>query len=169
MITAGTTMRQVKRALSSLLLAAGIVVVFAGLSAALGFTPLGMLASVGAIAALLYAGGVWFGGSPAQLTAAGADTVLVFDRLLRVVAGPATGASVLAQFPAPIRPELEMRCRLALRGEHTHFSCEHAGARISFDISPVQSVNGVVLYGIVIAGQGMRMPALASAPLTTVA
>jgi hypothetical protein len=162
-------MRLVKRALSSLLLAAGIVLVFAGLSTALGFTPLGMLASVAAIAALLYAGGVWFGGSPAQLTAPGADTVLVFDRLLRVVAGPATGASLLAQFPLPIRPELEMRCRLALRGEHTHFSCEHAGARISFDISPVQSVSGVVLYGIVIAGQGMPMPAITSAPLTTVA
>jgi hypothetical protein len=58
---------------------------------------------------------------------------------------------------------------MALRGEHTHFSCEHAGARISFDISPVQSVAGVVLYGIVIAGQGTPMPAVNTAPLTTVA
>jgi hypothetical protein len=95
--------------------------------------------------------------------------VIVFDRLLHVVAGPATGASLLSQFPAPLRPELEMRCRLALRGEHTHFSCEHAGARVSFDISPVHSVSGVVLYGIVVAGQGKPMPAVAPAPLTTVA
>jgi hypothetical protein len=162
-------MRLVKRAVSSLLLASGIVLMFAGLSTALGFTPAGMLASVAAIAALLYAGGVWFGGSSAQLSAPGADTVLVFDRLLHVVAGSAAGESLLSQFPAPIRPELEMRCRLALRGEHTHFSCEHAGARLSFDISPVHSVGGIVLYGIVVAGQGKPMPAVAPAPLTTVA
>src|SRR6266545_2643411 len=154
----------VKRALSSVLLACGIVLVFAGLSTALGFTPAGLLASVAAIAALLYAGGVWFGGAPPQLTTPGADTVIVFDRLLHVVTGPATGGALLSQFPAPIRPELEMRCRLALRGEHTHFSCEHAGARIAFDISPVQSINGIV-----IAGQGMPMPAVTAAPLTTVA
>jgi hypothetical protein len=162
-------MRLMKRAVSSVLLASGIVLVFAGLSTALAFTPGGMIASVAAIAALLYAGGVWFGGPPAQLTTPGADTVIVFDRLLHVVAGPATGTSLLAQFPPPIRPELEMRCRMALRGEHTHFSCEHAGARISFDIAPVQSINGLVLYGVVITGQGIPMPAMTAAPATTVA
>jgi hypothetical protein len=162
-------MRLVKRALSSVLLASGVVLVYVGLSTALGFTPAGIVASVAAIAALLYAGGIWFGGVPGQLTTPGADKVLVFDRLLQVVTGPATGGSLLAQFPAPIRPELEMRCRMALRGEHTHFSCEHAGARIAFDISPVQSINGVVLYGIVVAGQGKPMPAVTAAPLTTVA
>ena len=159
----------VKRVVSSLLLASGIVLVFAGLSNALGFSPTGILASVAAIAALLYAGGVWFGGSPAQLTTPGADTVLVFDRLLQIVSGPGTGTSLLAQFPAPIRPELEMRCRMALAGQHTHFSCEHAGARMSFDISPVQSISGIVLYGIVVAGQGTPVPALTPTPLTTVA
>jgi hypothetical protein len=162
-------MKHVKRALSSVLLACGIVVVFVGLSTALGFTPAGMIASVAAIAALLYAGGTWFGASPAQLTTPGADTVIVFDRLLRVAAGPGVGASLLARFPLPIRPELEMRCEMALRGEHTHFSCEHNGARLFFDISPIQSVNGVVLYGVVVAGQGKPMPAVTPAPLTTVA
>ena len=160
---------RLKRALSLVLLACGIVLVCAGLSTTIGFTPVGMVASVAAIAALLYAGGMWFGGASPQFTTPGADTVMVFNRLLQVVSGPATGTSLLAQFPAPIRPELEMRCRMALRGEHTHFSCEHAGARISFDISPVQSVAGVVLYGIVIAGQGTPMPAVNTAPLTTVA
>jgi hypothetical protein len=162
-------MNHVKRALSSVLLACGIVLVFFGLSTALGFTLGGVIASVAAIAALLYAGGVWFGDSPAQLTTPGADTVIVFDRLLKIAAGPASGSSLLAQFPEPVRPELEMRCQLALRGEHTHFSCEHNGARISFDISPVQTVNGVVLYGVVVAGQGRPMPAVTPAPLTTVA
>jgi len=162
-------MNPAKRALSSVLLAGGIVLVFFGLSTALGFTAGGMIASVAAIAALLYAGGTWFGASPAQLTTPGADTVIVFDRLLRVAAGPATGAALLAQFPSPIRPELEMRCQIALAGERTHFSCEHNGARISFDISPVQTVSGVVLYGVVVAGQGRPMPVVSPAPLTTVA
>jgi hypothetical protein len=58
---------------------------------------------------------------------------------------------------------------MALRGEHTHFSCEHDGARIAFDVSPVQSINGVVLYGVVVVGQGRPMPVVTPAPLTTVA
>jgi hypothetical protein len=169
MITARITMRLVKRVLSFVLLACGIVLVCAGLGTTLGFTPAGVAVNVAAIAALLYAGGMWFGGASPQLAAPGADVVMVFNRLLQVVSGPANGTSLLAQFPAPIRPELEMRCRMALRGEHTQFSCEHAGARIYFDISPVQSVAGVVLYGIVIAGKGMPMPAVTIAPLTTVA
>jgi hypothetical protein len=162
-------MALVKRIVSSVLLASGIVLVFAGLSAALGFTAGGMLASVAAIAALLYAGGVWFGAPPVSLVPAGSDTILVFDRALRVAAGAAPGVSVLSQFPEPIRPEIEVRCRAALRGEHTHFACEHAGKRIAFDIAPVQSLNGMVLYGVVISGSGVRAVSLSTAPLTTVA
>jgi hypothetical protein len=128
-----------------------------------------MIASMAAIAALLYAGGVWFGDTPAQLTAPGADTIIVFDRQLRVASGKAVGTSLLSQFPQPIRPELEVRCQRALAGEHTHFSCEHDGARLSFDISPVHTINGVVLYGVVVAGHGKPLPAVTSAPLTTVA
>jgi hypothetical protein len=162
-------MRLVKRAISSVLLACGIVLVFLGLSAALGFSPAAMVASVAAIAALLYAGGTWFGGAPAQLTTAGAERVIVFDRLLQIVSGAAPGEALLSQFPAPLRPELEVRCRMALRGEHTHFSCEHAGVRVVFDISPVQTVDETVVYGVVISGQGMPIPAATTAPATTVA
>jgi hypothetical protein len=50
-----------KRFLSSLLMTAGIGLVFYGLNSALGFTVPGMLASVAAIASLLYAGGALFG------------------------------------------------------------------------------------------------------------
>ena len=159
----------VKRAASSLLLACGIVFVFAGLSAALGFSVVAIVAGVTAIAMLLYAAGTWFGGAPAPLLPAGSETVIVFDRSLRVAAGAAPGTPLLSRFPEPLRPEIEMRCRLALKGEHTHFDCEHAGARFSFDIGPVQSIHGVVLYGVLIAGSGMRMPAATHAPLTTVA
>ena len=162
-------MGMVKRAASSLLLACGIVLVIAGLSTVLGFTVGAMLASVAAIAALFYAGGVRFGGAPAPLVPAGSETVIVFDRSLRVAAGGAPGTPLLSRFPEPLRPEIEMRCRLALKGEHTHFDCEHAGARFSFDIAPVPSIHGMVLYGVLITGVGKRVPAATSAPLTTVA
>ena len=162
-------MRPVKRVLSSVILTSGIVVAFAGLSLALGFTVPAMLASIALIAALLYAGGLWFGGAPTTLATAGSDLVIVFDRSLKVTAGPAPGTSLLLQFPESLRPEIEMRCRLALRGEHTHFECEHAGARIAFDIAPVQSIQGMVLYGVLISGSGTRVFAAVPAPLTTVA
>lgn len=160
----------VKRLASSVLLAGGIVLVFAGLSAALGFTGAGMLASIAAIAALLYAGGAWFGGvSPGLATVGGSETVIVFDRSLTIAAGATPGTPLLSHFPEPLRPEIETACRLALRGEHRHFDCDHAGARISFDISPVQSNSGIVLYGVLIAGSGVRVPAATAAPIATVA
>jgi hypothetical protein len=156
-----------KRVVSTLLLACGIVLVFAGLSTALGFTIVGMLASVAAIAALFYAGAVWFGGTPISLAPAGAETIIVFDRSLRVAGGRAPGVSILSEFPERLRPDFEMRCRAALRGEYSHFDCEHAGARLSFDIAPVQ-VHGVVLYGVLISGSGVPVARIAAAPLTTV-
>lgn len=52
---------RLKRLLSSFLMATGIVLVFYGFNAALGFTVVGMFASLAAIASLLYAGAVLFG------------------------------------------------------------------------------------------------------------
>ena len=143
--------------------------VLAGLSAALGSTIVGAVVSTALVAALLYAGAVWFGGGSVNLAAPGADVVIVFDRALKITAGPAPGSLVVTQFPEALRSEIEMRCRLALRGEHTHFECEHAGTRRAFDISPIQSVQGVVVYGVLISGSGMVAPATSPAPLTTVA
>jgi len=158
-----------KRIMSSVLLAGGVVLVFIGLSRSLGFSALAIVISIVAIAALLYAGGAWFGGGSASVATAGAETVIVFDRSLKVAAGRDPGTSLLLQFPEPLRPEIEMRCRLALRGEHTHFECEHAGARLAFDIGPVQSIQGVVVYGVLITGSGVRVPASTVSPLPTVA
>lgn len=156
----------VKRAVSSLLLVCGTVFVFAGLSAALGFTVGGMLVSLAAIAALLYAGGVWFGGAHSALAPAGGESVIVFDRSLHIAAGAVPGTPLLSQFPHSLRPEIEMHCRLALGGEHTHFDCEHAGARLSFDMAPVPDSNGMVFYGVLVAGSGTRVAAVSSASLT---
>jgi hypothetical protein len=158
-----------RRAFSSFLFAAGLVTILTGLSAAFGFGAASIFVSSVLVATLFYAGGMWFGGSSHSIAAPGADVVIVFDRSLKVTAGPAPGTSVMMQFPEPLRPEIEMRCRLALRGEHTHFECEHGGTRLAFDIAPVQSTQGVVMYGVLISGSGMLAPAAAPAPLTTVA
>ena len=158
-----------KRLASSVLLAAGIVLLFFGLSRAMGFSAPALVISMVAIAALLYAGGAWFGGAPASVATAGSELVIVFDRSLKVAAGRDPGTSLLLRFPQALRPEVEMRCRLALRGEQTHFECEHAGARLAFDIGPVQSIQGVVMYGVLISGSGIVAPATAREPLTTVA
>jgi hypothetical protein len=162
-------MRSFRRGLSSLLLATGLVTILAGLSAAFGFSASGILVSVVLVAALFYAGASWFGGTSHRIAAPGADVVIVFDRSLRITAGPAPGTLVVMQFSEPLRPEIEMRCRLALRGEHTHFECEHAGTRLAFDIAPVRSIQDVVVYGVLMSGSGLVAPATAPEPLTTVA
>jgi hypothetical protein len=158
-----------RRVVSALLLVCGIVLVFAGLSSALGFTLIGATASIAAIVALLYAGAVWFGGAPMPLVPAGGGTVTVFDRSLHIATGFAPGVSVLTQFPERLRPEIEVRCRAALRGEYSHFDCEHGGAGVSFEIAPVQTLHGLVLYGVIISGSGERVAGLSISPLTTVA
>jgi hypothetical protein len=163
-------MTLLRRLASSSPLAVGIVIVFAGISAALGFSIGGMIAAVALIAALLFAGGVRFGGAPAIPNFAdAAATIIVFDRALRVVAGATSGTPLLSQFPEPLRPEIGERCRAALRGEHTHFLCEHAGRRLSFDVAPVPMSDGAVMYGVLICGRGVRVAAVGAAPLTTVA
>jgi hypothetical protein len=159
-------MVSVKRLASSWLLALGIVLVFAGMSASLGFTGGGMVASVAAIVALLYAGGIWFG-SPAAVAPAGTETVFVFDRALRVAAGAAPGTPLLSRFPEPMQAEIGARCRAALRGEATHFRCDHAGYWLEFDVTPVHTSSGPVLYGVLICGRGAAVAAAASSPLTT--
>lgn len=162
-------MARVKRLASSLLLATGIVLVFAGLSAALGFSVGGMVASVAVIATLLYAAGVWFGPAPPSVVPSGAETVIVFDRSLHIVAGATPGTPLLTQFPAALRDEVEAHCRAALRGEHSHFTCEIGGRQVAVDIAPIQTIAGAVLYGVLIAGSGTRVPAVSQRPLTTVA
>lgn len=157
------------RILSSVVLASGLGLVFTGLSAALGFTPAGMVASVSAMAALLYAGSRWFGPPPAIPLIIGAPTVMVFDRDLRVTAGPGTGRTVLSQFPAALRPEIEIRCRAALAGESTCFVCHTPAARLVVETAPLASLTGVVLYGTLVASSGLAAPAMMPRPLSTVA
>ena len=57
-------MADIKRLASSALLGLGVLFVFFGLNAALGFTPGGAIAAVAVIGALLYSGAVWFAPRP---------------------------------------------------------------------------------------------------------
>jgi hypothetical protein len=131
------------RAASYTLLAGGLLLVFAGLSAALGFSTSGMLASAAAIVALLYAGGVWFG-------AASCDdgSIVLFTRGLTVAHGPFAGRPVRDLFPGAPAEEIEARCREALDGHRARFSCGTGPARRTFSANPVRIEDGVIMYGV---------------------
>lgn len=159
MITRLIEMTPLTRFMSSALLATGVLMVFGGFSAALGFTPAGVVASLAAIATLLYAGGVWFGSAA---PAAAAEPILVFDRALRVVCGAARGGHIAARFPEPARGEIERRCVAALLGETAHFICREYSDVVGFDVAPVRATDGTVLYGILIAGTAAPASAVAA-------
>ena len=131
-----------------MLLAGGVVLVFAGLSSALGFSLSGMFASAAAIVALLYAGAVWFGETPRADAA-----VVLFTPTLVIATGPMAGRPVADMYPDPIRREIESRCRAALSGEASHFSCEPGGV---FHATPVRAANGGVVFGLLLSGSLAR-------------
>lgn len=142
-----------KRLASSALLLAGVALVFAGLSAALGFSAGGMIAASAVIAALLYAGAVW---SRKDAPAAGPvhpiNQALVFDGTLRLVSAAGSSGSLLTRFPESLRPEIEMRCLAALSGRSTRFTCEHGSERVVFDAVPVRDNDGTIVYGMLLCG-----------------
>lgn len=133
---------------SFVLLAGGLVLVFAGLASALGFSLAGMVASGAAILALLYAGGVWFGANPRT----GDSQVTLFTRRLEVASGAAAGRSILEQFPQEMRTSIEEHCRGALNGRPARFAC--GGTR--YAVSPVRSPEGAVVYGVLLSGRAVE-------------
>lgn len=132
---------------SFVLLAGGVVLVFAGLSSALGFSLPGIVATTAAIAALLYAGGVWFGETP-RLD----PSVVVFTRTLAVAGGPLVGRPVTDLFPGVMRADIDARCREAFAGGACHFTCGSGSGRVSFSVTPVRDVTGAVAYGLLLSG-----------------
>lgn len=134
------------RTASSILFASGIALVMIGLTAALGFTVLGMVASIAAVGALLYAGGLWFGDKSGLLGPA----VLVFDRELCITGGPFAGKPVSSTFPPPIRGEVERRCAAAIAGQHSRFTCSDGVRQRTFDVAPVQSGRAQEIAGVLV-------------------
>ena len=155
----------VKRLVSGVLLVLGVMLVLVGFITALGFTPGGMLASVAAIAALLYAGAIWFAPPPAVRAASPPPStpIVVFDRDQRIVSGDATGQPVAGGFPQIIRPEIERRCAAALAGTSARFACLLDGRTTVFDVLPVRTADGAVLYGILLTTESMPAAIAASA------
>jgi len=142
---------------SFVLPAAGVLLVFAGLASALGFTLGGMIASSAAIVALLYAGGVWFGRS------SHADpSVVLFTRGLVVASGPLSGRAVADLFSPEMRGPIEEGCRKALLGQASRFAC---GAAQLFAASPVRSSEGSVLFGLLLSRRVAEAEVAAVTPL----
>ena len=140
-------MAPMNRAASWLLFTTGIALVVVGLSAALGFTVAGVVASIAAVAALLYAGSVWLGDRPVA-----APSVIVFDRQLRITGGPHAGQPLGSQFPPAMRDEIERRCAAAIAGHHSRFACrDGAGERI-FDAAPVLSDRPAEITAVLVEG-----------------
>lgn len=153
-----------KHLVSSALLLAGVALVFAGLSTALGFSAGGMIAAGAVIAALLYAGAVWSGkGAASTDPIHPIEQALVFDRTLRLVPAPGSSGSLLTRFPEPLRPEIEVRCLAALSGRSTRFTCEHATGPVVFDAVPVRDNDGTIVYGMLLCAAVSAAPLVAGA------
>jgi hypothetical protein len=146
-----------KQVVSSSLLVLGVILVLSGFIKALGFTAGGVITSVAAIAALLYAGGVWFGTTARVVSDAAphAHPVVVFDRDQRIVSGGAAGQPVASTFPNIIRPEIERRCAAALSGTTARFACLLDGRTTVFDVLPVRTADGTVIYGILLTTESV--------------
>ena len=156
-------MATLKRLISSVLLALGMLLVFFGFTQALGFTSGGMLASVAAIAALLYAGAVWVAPEPARGGTASQFPLVVFDRGGRIVSGAATGQPLASQFPEILRPEIERRSAAALAGTSSRFPCVLNGRPILIEALAVRSADGAVVYGILLTAESSPATVAATA------
>ena len=160
MAAADRTMTERQQIVSTALLAAGVALVFAGMSSALHFSAAGIVPAVATIAGLLYAGGVWFGGSVK------ADrSVIIFDRGLTVVSGAHPGRPVSDNFPLHVRRDFEQRCRDAFDGRSTWFSIPGDTERRRFEVAPIRTADGVIAFGIVISGDFVRQAAQELTPV----
>jgi hypothetical protein len=155
-------MTDIKRLVSAVLLGLGVLLVFLGMSSALEFTPGGLVASVAAIAALLYAGASWFAPQPPPAALA-ATLPIVFDRNCLIVTGPAPGQPVAAQFGDDVRAELEQRCIAALNGVPGRLVAAHRGRTTTFEVVPVRSADSVVVYGMLVTAEAIPSALAASA------
>lgn len=151
-----------QHAASFVLLIAGVVLVFAGLISALDFSITGIVASTAAIAALLYAGGVWFGEAPRS-----DRSMVLFTRELSIAEGLSKGRPIADLFPEGMRGEIESRCRAALTGVASAFSCGSGTERLNFSVTPVRDSAAAVVYGLLLSGTLLEDSAPAAARLKT--
>jgi hypothetical protein len=145
----------------------GVALVLFGFSTALGSTVSGVIASVAAIVALLYAGAVWFPAVAARRRpdrpAPWSSPLIVFDRDGRIVSGAEKGQPVTSLFPEMIRPEIAQRSAAALAGTSARFACLYDGQAILLDALPVRSADGTIVYGILLSSESAPATVGASA------
>jgi len=162
-------MTDFKRLASSGLLGLGVLLVFFGLNAALGFTTGGAIASLAVIGALLYSGAVWFAPPAANHARPSVPPVsdltapIVFDRDGRVVGGAGNGQALSAQFPETLRVEVHQRCAAALAGVAGRVAGDCDGHPVTFEFLPVRSSTGSVVYGLLVMSEAIAAPMAASA------
>jgi len=138
---------------STVLLAGGVFLVLGGLGSALGFSTSGILASLAAVIALRYAGGVWFGG------ASSADpSVVVFTPELTIASGALSGRRVADLFEAGMRRDIEVGCREALCGRPFRFSSGTGLSERAFEAAPVRGADGLVICGVLLSGATIVSP-----------
>jgi hypothetical protein len=142
-------MISLRRLLPHVLFASGVVLVLTGLSAAQSTA--GMVASVSAVAALLYVGAVWFGGVPSPRKAG--TEILLFDGAMRIVSPSIRGRSVVSAFPDSSRSAVEQACAAALAGEFTRFAIDG----VQFSVVPIRGNDGRVIYGMITAADALAM------------
>jgi hypothetical protein len=155
------TMAHRHKIVSTVLLLAGVGLVFAGMTSAFHFSLPGSIAALAAVGGLLYAGGVWFGNVVPD-----EPSVVLFDRHLIVVSGALPGRPVGDLFPLSVRRDVEQRCREAFDGRSTRFSIPNY-ARRRFEVAPIRTADGLVAYGILLSGEMVSM--IAPEQLTPVA
>lgn len=141
-------MTPLHRVASFVLFASGLALVLVGLSAALRFTVPGVVASVAAVAALLYAGGVWFG----DRASVHAPSVLVFDRDLKVIGGPYAGQPVGSRFPGSMRDEVIHYCAAAVAGRPSRFVCRDGNTERVFEAAPINIGRPSDISGVLVEG-----------------
>ena len=156
-------MAEFKRLASSALLGLGVLLVFFGLNAALGFTPGGAIASLAVIGALLYTGAVWFSPPAAPQQPAELNAPIVFDGDGRVVSGAERGQALAARFPETLRAEVNQRCAAALAGVAGWIVGDHNGQLVTFEFLPVRSSTGTIVYGLLVISTSVAAPMAASA------
>lgn len=132
---------------STVLLSGGVFLVFAGLTSSLGYSISGIVATLAAIAALLYAGGVWFGGAPNTDL-----SVVLYTPSLTIASGPLAGHAITDLFPDHMRRQIDIQCRVALSGHTARFACGKGGGEKMFEASPVRTADGLVVYGLLLSG-----------------
>jgi len=146
------TMAHRHKIVSTVLLLAGVGLVFAGMSSAFHFSLPGIVAVLASIGGLLYAGGVWFANIVPD-----EPSVVLFDRHLIIVSGGQPGRPIGDLFPLSVRRDVEQRCREAFDGRSTRFSIPGHAGRGRFEVAPIRIADGLVAYGILLSGEMVSM------------